>query len=710
MASLGLYDLDSDDPDVIPDSQPMIHPSSMVPDPPAASQPIPDSPTIPAESQSIHTFPLPPVDQTYQTAEEGKVAINTFARPHGYAVTKRRSKTTKHGVMKTVRLICDRGRRLPQGGDHDRSPHKKRLNTTTVACECPFSMSLRLDLQSNLWHITIENPSHNHPPSPPSTHPVQRALELKHKKAEVDTALRLGRPTRQILIEIRDADPDTCLTSRDLYNARVNLNQTFLACRTPIQALLMELSKDGSWIFKYEIDDQYHVTTFFCMHKTSVAMLKQNHWVLSMDCTYKTNRYGLPLLDIVGFAATGQTFHVGFAFMRDEHEDTYEVVLSCLAEAYEAARIDPPYPCTILTDKERALYNAITTIFPTTKHMICLWHINMNIMKVARPLLAEQVLQARFDPSAPNRRRTPAQAKEDRQKTEWIDDCPEKFLHVHTAQYLHLNEIATSRAESAHWLIKLGLQASNNYLLVVLRSFHHSVDEQFSKIKQKIDDQKRRTARRPEPLYQLLYGRISVRAIEYTKETYTRFLPIGDDKPEIPLLCDCNSKQTSGFPCIHIIKEHNDKDNGRIGPDLFHQQWHLYSVDAPPIDPLLLIQDPLRVRRRGRPRGARNLPSSTAATTEPSTQDTSIHREPSSWESSRGQVRGAGRGAGRGRAQGSQVVPRATRGTGRGRDRGRGQSAEDAEDTEDDGDAGDARAVRRGPMRNAKQKAAQTKG
>ena len=54
-------------------------------------------------------------------------------------------------------------------------------------------------------------------------------------------------------------------------------------------------------------------------------MLQKNPWVISIDCTYKTNRYGLPLLDIVGFAATGSTFHLGFAFMRDEKDDLYEV-------------------------------------------------------------------------------------------------------------------------------------------------------------------------------------------------------------------------------------------------------------------------------------------------------------------------------------------------------------------------------------------------
>lgn len=69
-----------------------------------------------------------------------------------------------------------------------------------------------------------------------------------------------------------------------------------------------------------------------------------------MDCTYKTNQYGLPLLDIVGFASIGSTFYLRFAFIRDEKEDTYEVMLSYLTKAYESLGLDTPR--IILTDKE----------------------------------------------------------------------------------------------------------------------------------------------------------------------------------------------------------------------------------------------------------------------------------------------------------------------------------------------------------------------
>jgi hypothetical protein len=41
------------------------------------------------------------------------------------------------------------------------------------------------------------------------------------------------------------------------------------------------------------------------MFKTSIALLKANPYVLWMDCTFKTNRFKMPLLDITGCSCTG---------------------------------------------------------------------------------------------------------------------------------------------------------------------------------------------------------------------------------------------------------------------------------------------------------------------------------------------------------------------------------------------------------------------
>lgn len=195
----------------------------------------------------------------------------------------------------------------------------------------------------------------------------------------------------------------SCIIASDINNLRAKLNREFLNGRTPIQALLMELPSNGDWMFRTELDEAGHPLVLFAMHKTSLEMLKRYPWVLSMDCTYKTNRYNMSLLDIIGFTCTGTSTYLGWAFVNDEREETYGVALRFLGEIYDhireyAAEADNPpplRPTTILTDKETGLINAIHTIWPETDTIICIWHVNMNLMKKARPLICQDIANIR---------------------------------------------------------------------------------------------------------------------------------------------------------------------------------------------------------------------------------------------------------------------------------------------------------------------------
>lgn len=109
-----------------------------------------------------------PENQQYDTVEVGIAAVNTFPRDYSYAVSIRNSKRTKTRIRKTIRLCYDRGRvyRPRQKAD------SRLRQTTTLAIECPFMISLRL--QQDTWLLTYKNTQHNHGLSPPSTHQAHR--------------------------------------------------------------------------------------------------------------------------------------------------------------------------------------------------------------------------------------------------------------------------------------------------------------------------------------------------------------------------------------------------------------------------------------------------------------------------------------------------------------------------------------------------------
>jgi hypothetical protein len=109
-----------------------------------------------------------------------------------------------------------------------------------------------------------------------------------------------------------------------------------------------------------------------------------------MDCTYKTNKYKMPLLNINGVTTTGNSFYTRFTFLHNKQQSSYNFTVQNLSKIYAQLRIPPP--CTILTNKEQALINACTNTFPTTDILICLWHVNQNILSRARPFLRKDLM------------------------------------------------------------------------------------------------------------------------------------------------------------------------------------------------------------------------------------------------------------------------------------------------------------------------------
>ena len=120
------------------------------------------------------------------------------------------------------------------------------------------------------------------------------------------------------------------------------------------------------------------------MHPDSLEILRKNHDCMLLDCTYKTNRYNLPLLNIVGCTSQGTTFQIAVMLLKGEKEEDYYHAMQTLRTWFENAGI--PTPRVITTDRELALINALGTWFPEPIKLLYRWHVNMNVVKHCKPL------------------------------------------------------------------------------------------------------------------------------------------------------------------------------------------------------------------------------------------------------------------------------------------------------------------------------------
>ena len=76
--------------------------------------------------------------------------------------------------------------------------------------------------------------------------------------------------------------------------------------------------------------------------------------------TYKTNRYRLPLLDIVGVTPIGIIFSIAFAYLEGERINNVVWALERFRGIFLRRDVIPQ---VIATDKNPALMNAVKTVF-----------------------------------------------------------------------------------------------------------------------------------------------------------------------------------------------------------------------------------------------------------------------------------------------------------------------------------------------------------
>ena len=99
-----------------------------------------------------------------------------------------------------------------------------------------------------------------------------------------------------------------------------------------------------------------------------------------MDCTYKTNKYKMPLFDIVGVSCFNTSFYAGCAFLKNEREEDFIWALSMFKKVLPKET----QPSVIMSDRQQAFTNAVNVVFPTTIHLLCVWHIEKNLMTNCR--------------------------------------------------------------------------------------------------------------------------------------------------------------------------------------------------------------------------------------------------------------------------------------------------------------------------------------
>lgn len=324
---------------------------------------------------------LPPQD-VFRSHHSLKEFIDGWAKACGYAFVIGRSKKEKSG-RRTITYTCDRACKPPD----PTLPRVRRTSTRGTGCQFSIVAKECADGTWNLKHRDDQYHHHNHPPSPhPSAHPANRKLD-NDQKAAISHLLSTRIPAKDIQSYMRERGILKYTTRKDIQNSVAATRRELCEGQSAIHALINQLDNEGFWN-RLRFDDKGRIISVLFAHPQSLEYLQAYPDVLLLDCTYNTNKYNMPLLDIIGVDACNRSFCIAFALLSGEAEEDYLWALDRLKSIYEAAHAS--LPAVILTDRCLACINAVEAVFTTSISLLCLWHANKAVLAHCLPIFAMQ--------------------------------------------------------------------------------------------------------------------------------------------------------------------------------------------------------------------------------------------------------------------------------------------------------------------------------
>ena len=85
---------------------------------------------------------------------------------------------------------------------------------------------------------------------------------------------------------------------------------------------------------------------------------------------------------------TNRNFFTGSIFISGERYEDYILVFFTIRKLYNVYKLR--YPSTFVTNTCPAEIAAIKHIFPNINYILCIWHINCNILIKLKPLIKAQ--------------------------------------------------------------------------------------------------------------------------------------------------------------------------------------------------------------------------------------------------------------------------------------------------------------------------------
>ncbi|KAL4341367.1 hypothetical protein GQ457_08G024570 [Hibiscus cannabinus] len=247
---------------------------------------------------------------------------------------------------------------------------------------CEARIKFKFDEEYQYWKVEKFHAEHNHEMVKPTQVPYMRSFRKINELDEIkiksmhNSGIAPNRMMRNFVNEA-GSSKNVGFISKDLYNFldRIKREEVKDGDAETMMAYLYGKKESDPFFFVRHTRDEYgNLEKLFWCDGISRTDYKEFGHVLAFDTTYKCNAYNKPFVVLVGVNHHRNTVLFGCALVVHEKEDTYIWVLQQLIAAGDGYK-----PLTVITDRDKAMANAISQVLPEAKHRLCLWHIMRNL-------------------------------------------------------------------------------------------------------------------------------------------------------------------------------------------------------------------------------------------------------------------------------------------------------------------------------------------
>ncbi|XP_026436624.1 uncharacterized protein LOC113334626 [Papaver somniferum] len=239
----------------------------------------------------------------------------------------------------SFQMVCECSekyeRHWKKGSEYKPKTTRKRGRYNTKKCGCPFKLKFKFNDDKKVWYMEkVVSGYHTHPiPKSLINHPYSARLNTLEKELVRVLSKRRTRPI-DILSGVKVLNPSNSSSLATIYNEREKFRIELWQDRVLMQQLLF-LFEEAKYSTAHDTNDEGEVEYLFIANPECVELTRYFHQIIFMDCTYKTNKYNMPILDFIGQTSTKSTSTVTFCFLKDESKESYEWALQKVQLLYQ---------------------------------------------------------------------------------------------------------------------------------------------------------------------------------------------------------------------------------------------------------------------------------------------------------------------------------------------------------------------------------------